>query len=266
MLNYAGATPSTAPSPVEVEVLDGRTADLPGWQVCGFELLDHASRVSCWDDDDEIAAVHHLEIEDLARDLTGCDHAMVSSHIKRNPYQASRHPDLGPIRFVHSDFASGHLDLVRRQFRAAIDDGSPLVAPRHAALADAVEQARRVMIVQFWRNLGPPKMDLPLALCDARTVRPDDVRPFVVSDYAGAGGGAFEALAVVAPDEPGRHRWYTFPEMDADEAITFRTFDSDIARAGGTFFTPHCAFRDPEVPLGKPARSSIELRATCLFD
>ena len=94
-------------------MLDGRTADLPGWEECGFELLGHASRVSCWDDDDEIAAVHHLEIEDLARDLTGCDHAMVSSHIKRNPERASRHPDLGPIRFVHSDFASGHLDLVR---------------------------------------------------------------------------------------------------------------------------------------------------------
>ena len=264
-LNYTGSTRSAAPSPVEVEVLDGRVADLPGWAVCGFELLPHVSRVACWDDDDEIVAVHHPEVEDLARELTGCDHAMVSGHIKRNPDQANRHQDLAPIRFVHSDFASGHADVIRRSFRAAIEDPAAVPARRHAALADAVEHARRLMIVQFWRNLGPPKMDLPLALCDVRTVRPDDARPFVVADYAGAGGGAFEALAVVAPTDPGRHRWYTFPEMSADETIAFRTYDSDVVRAGGTFFTPHSAFRDPDVLLGEPARSSIELRATCLF-
>jgi hypothetical protein len=264
-LNYTGATPAAAPSSVEVDVLDGRVADLPGWEVCGFELLPHVSRVACWDDDDEIVAVHHPEVEGLARALTGCDHAMVSGHIKRNPDQAIRHEDLAPIRFVHSDFASGHADVIRRSFRAAIESSGADLAPRDAARADAVEHARRLMILQFWRNLGPRKMDLPLALCDARTVRPDEARPFVVADYAGAGGGAFEALAVLAPADPGRHRWYTFPEMGADETIAFRTYDSDVVRAGGTFFTPHSAFRDPDVALGQPARSSIELRATCLF-
>ena len=135
---------------------------------------------------------------------------------------------------------------------------------RHAVMVDTVEHARRIVVVQFWRNLGPPKMDLPLALCDTRTVRPEDARPFVVADYAG-GGGRFEALAVTAPAEPDRHRWYTFPEMTADETIAFRTYDTDIVSAGGTFFTPHTAFRDPQVAVGEPARSSIELRATCLF-
>jgi hypothetical protein len=102
-------------------------------------------------------------------------------------------------------------------------------------------------------------------LCDARSIGCDETRVFVVTDYAGAGGGAFEALAVRAPDPPDRHRWYTFPEMTADEVIAFRTYDTDLVRRGATYFTPHSAFRDPDVPLGAPARSSIELRATCLF-
>jgi len=262
-LNYS-ASSSLPATPIEVDVLDGRDADLPGWTVCGFELMRHPSRVRDWDHDDEIVAVHYPEVEDLARRLTGCDHAMVSSHIRRNPGQAARHPDLAPIRFVHSDFAPGHDDLIRRGFREAVEDPAVEVPPRHAAMADTVEHARRVVVVQFWRNLGPPRMDLPLALCDARTVRPDDARPFVVADYAG-GGGQFEALSVAAPAEPDRHRWYAFPEMTADEVIAFRTYDSDIVSAGGTFFTPHTAFRDPAVALGEPARSSIELRATCLF-
>ena len=48
--------------------------------------------------------------------------------------------------------------------------------------------ARRLVILQFWRNLGPAKMDLPLAFCDARTVPKSEVRAFPVSNYAGNGG------------------------------------------------------------------------------
>ena len=32
--------------PIEVEICDGRTADLPGWQECGFELVPHSSAAS----------------------------------------------------------------------------------------------------------------------------------------------------------------------------------------------------------------------------
>jgi hypothetical protein len=264
-LNYAALDPDGPPVPTDVEVLDGRVANLPGWTVCGFELLQHVSAVSSWDDDDAIATVHYPELEELARELTGCDHAMVSNHIKRNPERAARHQDLAPIRFVHSDFASGHADLIRRSYRQAVNDGPVTALTRSALTADIVDDARRIVVLQFWRNLGAAKMDLPLALCDARSVGPSETRAFVVTNYAGAGGGDFEALAVLAPDEGASHAWYTFPQMNADEVIAFRTYDTDLVAAGRTFFTPHSAFRDPDVPLGEPARSSIELRAICLF-
>ena len=57
---------------VEVEIHDGRLADLPSWAECGFRLLAHHSNVTDWTDDEEIAAVHYAEVEALARDLTGC--------------------------------------------------------------------------------------------------------------------------------------------------------------------------------------------------
>ncbi len=47
--------------------------------------------------------------------------------------------------------------------------------------------------------------------------------------------------------------------------MAFRTYDSDLVKGGGTYFTPHSAFRDPSVEVGRPARSSIELRASCLW-
>ena len=50
------------------------------------------------------------------------------------------------------------------------------------------------------------------------------------------------------------------------QVVAFRTYDSDRVADGRPYWTPHSAFRDPEVPLGRPARSSIEARATCLFN
>jgi hypothetical protein len=86
-----------------------------------------------------------------------------------------------------------------------------------------------------------------------------------VTDYAGSGSN-FDALGIVVPEVPSRHEWYTFSELSQDELLAFRTYDTDLVRDGKTWFTPHSAFRDPEVAIGEPARTSIELRATCLFD
>jgi len=261
--NFAARQGELTGVTVEADVHDGRVADLPAWQDCGFELVSHPSAVTTWDDDD-VAAVHHGEMEALARTMTGCDVALVSNHIKRGPEHAQRHQDLAPIAFVHSDFAVGYDDLVRGAYRADPREGSMRALERNGVTADDVERASRLVILQFWRNLGPAKMDFPLGFCDARTVTPDDTRPIPVSDYAGSGVD-FNALAVLAPTDPDTYRWYAFPEMQPDETVAFRTYDTELVERGKTWFTPHSAFRDPDVEVGKPARSSIELRAICLW-
>jgi hypothetical protein len=264
-LNFASRRQDLMGQSVEVDIHDGRTADLPRWQDCGFELVAHPSAVSSWDDDDELIDVHHREMEELARAMTGCDVALVSSHIKRSPEHARQHEDLAPISFVHSDFAIGYDRLVRQSYVRPDRDGATRALERNGTTADDVARASRLVILQFWRNLGPAKMDLPLAFCDARTVTPADSRPIPVSDYAGTGID-FEALAVLGPVEPDQYRWYVFPEMQPDETVAFRTYDSDLVARGETWFTPHSAFRDPTVEIGRPARSSLELRAICLYE
>ena len=79
------------------------------------------------------------------------------------------------------------------------------------------------------------------------------------------GGFDFEALGVMKPPDPDDHRWYAFDELRADEVIAFRTYDSDRVGTDLPYWTPHSAFRDPDVALGRPSRSSIELRATCVY-
>lgn len=251
------------PAPIEVAIRDGRTADLPGWEECGFELVRHPSAVVDWFDSDEVAAVHHAEAEALAKEMTGADVALVSNHIKRNPDETRRHEQLSPITFVHSDFAAGHDGVIRRTYNED-NPGAMAAMARHGIAPDAVEGASRIVILQFWRNIGPPKMDFPLAFCDARTITVAETGAIHVENYAGT-GATFDALAVRAPDDPEAHAWYAFPELTAEEAVAFRTYDSDRVAAGDVWFTPHSAFHDPEVEPGRPARSSIELRATCAW-
>ena len=264
-LNYLSSVGPEGPAdhPTEVDILDGRTSALGGWQLCGFDLVEHQPSVVDWGDDAEIAEVHHGEMEKLARDLTGATVALVSSHIRRSPDDARRHQQLSPIPFVHSDFAAGHIEFIRRAYREPTEAALKALA-RNGVEPTVVGEAGRVVVLQFWRNLGPARMDYPIAFCDARTVGPEEARSFRVTDYAGT-GATFDALGVVEPDDAAKHGWYAFPELTPAEVVAFRTYDTALVDAGRTFFTPHSAFRDPEVEVGDPARSSIELRATCLF-
>jgi len=263
-LNFAARSGEFVAEPTELDILDGRAADLPGWESCGFELRSHPTAASSWDDD-ELTAVLHQEMEELARQMTGCDAALVSNHIKRGPEHAAQHQDLAPIAFVHSDFAAGYDDLVRQSFQQPDREGSMRALERNGVTAADVAAASRLVILQFWRNTGPAKMDFPLAFCDARTVTPADTRPIPVTDYAGSGVD-FEALAVLGPTDASPYRWYAFPELQSDETVAFRTYDTELVARGETWFTPHSAFRDPDVEIGRPARSSIELRAICLYE
>ena len=267
-INYVPGAGSGSPAgrrrASEVEIFDGRQADLPGWQDCGFELVEARSGVEDWLDDEQVAQIHYPEVEELAKKMTGADAALVSNHIKRSPDTAKKHSQLSPITFAHSDFAAGHADIIRNSYRGERPLGAKALA-RNGITADAVETAPRIVILQFWRNLGPAKMDFPLAFCDIRTVTLDHARAFHVKNYAGT-GATFDALGVSpAGDDEDPHRWYVFPEMEPTEAVAFRTYDTDRVRDGEIYFTPHTAVRDPEVEVGKPARFSVELRATCLY-
>jgi hypothetical protein len=54
------------------------------------------------------------------------------------------------------------------------------------------------------------------------------------------------------------HRWCYFPNMTRDEALVFKTNDS---QPGEPHHVPHTAFNDPTCPPGVAPRNSIEMRA-----
>src|SRR5439155_23402190 len=120
-----------------------------------------------------------------------------------------------------------------------------------------VEQLMRTRfdIINYCKPIRAPVQKAPLAVCDARTI---DLGDFVPSDlrYRDRTGEVYSLR--FSPT----HAWFYFPEMQADEAMLLKCFDSDRSCAR---FTAHSAFDDQGSRADAPARESIEVRTLAFF-
>ena len=121
--------------------------------------------------------------------------------------------------------------------------------------ADALLK-RRFAIVQVWRPIRHPVESFPLAMCDARTISPDDL---VISErrYPNRIGQTY--AITYNPN----HKWFWFPRMRREEAIVFKVFDS--MKDGRARWGAHTAFDDPTSPPNARPRESIEIRTLAFF-
>lgn len=249
---------------VNVSIGNGRQAlaELP-FVESGFTLLSAPSQVKDWRDEQQVARVHRSEIEQLARQQSGCEEVLVYPPLVRSPDTARHQQDYAPIEFVHSDFTDDYRSMISSPERPYHRFIEKLLGEKQLTL-DALQTARRIVMLQFWRNIGALRPDYPLALCDARTVSKSQLTAFLVPEYGGE-PLAFETFAGLVPENPSQHAWYTFPDLCVDEVVMLRTYDSELADSDQAFWTLHSAFRDPNVPDPAPRRESVEMRALCLF-
>ena len=113
----------------------------------------------------------------------------------------------------------------------------------------------RFAVLNVWKPSRGPVEKNPLAVCDAQTLCPPD---FVPTDlrYRARSGEVYSLHFSEA------HRWYYFLNMQADEALLLKCFDSALDRA---CFTAHTAFEDENSPSDAPARESIDVRTLAFF-
>jgi hypothetical protein len=146
-----------------------------------------------------------------------------------------------PVRFVHNDYTE-------RSAPQRVHDLLGAAAPGLLAA--------RYLFINVWRPLRGPVRDMPLAVCDAASLAPDD---FVATDlrYRERTGEVYSVR-----HRP-RHRWFYLSLMQPDEVLLLKCFDS--AADGRARYTAHSAFRDPGAGEDVPARRSIEVRTAAFF-
>lgn len=211
----------------------------------GFQLVSHTSAVTDFADREQVSRIHMHEIEELVQAQTKADFVHVGApgllRFSEKSGKAGSLNNSMPARFAHIDIS----DATAQAFAERGANGRPYLRCAHYNL---------------WRAISPPPQDVPLAFCDARSLSPQDlIAADAVFDEPGKPEWSFEGLVVA--HNPA-HRWHWFSQMTIDEAVLFKTNDSDPAHA---HHVPHVAFDLPGCPANAPPRVSIEMRATAYW-
>jgi hypothetical protein len=231
--------------PAEVEITDARGMDMDLDRE-GFMLVEHKSAVEDLTDLDAVTEIHTNEIADLLKQVTGCDHVdMFGRGILRFSERLGEneaHDNSHPARFVH-------VDMSKEAAAEARDKGAP-----------AGKTVVRSAQYNVWRALSGAPQDVPLGLCSYPSVQPQDlIECDAIFDSPGAPEWSFGNYVIAYNPT---HRWYYYSNMRPDEAIVFKTSESDPARAQ---LMPHGAFDNPLAPADSPPRVSLEMRGTCYW-
>jgi hypothetical protein len=209
----------------------------------GFMLVRLLSAASDLHDAGAVRDVYYREVERLVEGVTGATRVMAFDHNLRSAALAGRGENgvQGPVRYAHNDYTerSGP-QRVRDLF--AGEEGEALLRKRFA-------------VINVWKPMRGPVRNAPLAVCEAGSIRPGDLVPTDLN-YRDRTGEVYSLSF-----NP-QHRWFYYPNMQADEAMLLKCYDSDANRAR---FTAHTAFDDPSAPADAPPRESIEVRTLAFF-
>jgi hypothetical protein len=230
--------------PRVVPIVDARTAaEPPGLAREGLALFECVTGVTDFRDTAQLTQIYPHEIQRFMLEQTGADAVVIMGRAvlrfgERSPEAGSR-DNSNAARLVHIDTS----DSAAVQFAKAS-------APNDK------RAIRRIAQHNIWRTFSGPPQDVPLAVCDARSVAETDlVLADAMFDREGKVEWSLEALLLRYNPA---HRWFFFSDMTPDEVLVFKRHDTDLSEP---HFVPHSAFSDPRAPADCIPRASVEMRS-----
>lgn len=284
---WEGVDLEARPMPVR-DARGPEAAKRPALARNGFEMLARPLGNPDLDflDHEHVVRRYYPQCAEIVREATGASFAAAFDHNVRSAAGKTGRRRIrggqqvqGPARVVHGDYtltsAPQRLrDLARPAtgndtLRTVLAEGDSLLDP---AEVDHALTAGRFAIINVWRNIAhEPVAAHPLALCDAESVRPEDLVVFEIHYQDRIGENYFAKPA-------DGHRWCFYPRLTRDEVLLITQWDSAgaLARSDGArgdggggdgpcTFSFHSAFDDPATPPDAPDRWSIEVRCAVLF-
>lgn len=206
----------------------------------GFTLLKHRTDVDFADAED-VKRRWYPEACRLVRELTGASEVFAFLGILRG----------GEEKLGGGPALSAHVDFNEPALRNWVER----LAPDRAAEL----KGRRLVNINLWRGVRPVRTS-PLAVCDVRSVEKSDFMLVRLGEAPPPPGPVPGGLNMAWNP---KHRWCYFPDMEPDEVIAFRLYDTgnDAWQMAG-----HTAIVDPSAAPDAPARMSYELRTIAVLD
>jgi hypothetical protein len=230
----------------EVSIADARELLPPAsLENEGFQLCAHASDVKDFYALDTQRETYESEITALVLAVLGASEAMVFDHTLRSDSAHVRgaRTTREPASVIHNDYTDASAEKRLRD-----------LLPEETARE---RLKNRFAIINVWRSVAGPVLNSPMTCCDASTVSPGDL---VASERRAQERVGELELVLWNPV----HRWYYFAEMEGDEVLLLKTFDS--ATDGRARRCIHTAFDNPLALQDAPPRERIESRLLVFFD
>lgn len=241
--NYTPEIRTQKLAAIPVDFTDARSlAEPASIEREGFELHRHPIGTYDWHDQDWIDRVYVPRSVELIRDVTGAP--FVTPFLEgMTMIRDSGNPEFPPA----ADFV--HFDQSRISVRQFVDMAAAEAAPKRYP---------RVQLFNLWRVTSPPPQDVPLALCDQRSVDEQDW-VFGKTVEPGMDEGVPYTTSMFNPAQ----KWHYFPDLTSDDVIVFKQYDSRLDAPMGCL---HGAFAWPEELPGAVPRASMELRIFAFYE
>jgi hypothetical protein len=226
---------------VEVRIHDADSfASPPRVDVEGFCRVPHKVDLAALADSQDAQAAYRNTLLPLLQEVSNADELVIA------PFCVIRRQAMSRIRTdikesLGADFA--HWDVTDLGFEQVTD---------HFYARPSKPGVRRRALYNTWKLLSEAPTNLPLAMCDARSVGPADVV---------AGGAYFPSVDSIVDTgffhRNDHFRWVYYSKLTSDDLLIFKQFDTDATQPK---MVPHSAFNDPSAPVGAAPRISIEAR------
>lgn len=211
----------------------------------GFQLVPQdVSAVKDFYDDEQVRSVYHPLVKALLKKhIPGTKRVEIFDDTRRSASNTIRSDRKvrEPSANVHNDYTpASAMKRLRLFFETEY--------PNESVDDDLLQNCSGWCIVNVWRSIHGPVWNYPMVLCNSMTVDEDDV--VAVERRSEQRRGEIQ-MSVYNPNQ----QWCYFPQMQMDEALLLKTFDSQ-----SNCRTIHSSFDDPTAPADSPPRESIETR------
>lgn len=254
--------------PYTVEIRDGYSIkEQFNLDSHGFILAEFRSRITDFFDKEQVDAIYPDEVVQVVMRLTGADRVAplgwmvrTSGDLSKFQHQTEGYTHRGgvqpPAGEAHVDMTPGRAEGIAGKIYAdCFPDGKPY---------------KRFIASSLWRVFSPSPQDWPLAVCEGGSVGDDEGTPntmFIVDKLPdretmlAAIPGEDKAMAADIFHFNPAHRWWYFSDMNRDQVLLFKFYDSDHNKA---WRVPHTSFHDTSLP-DTVIRESIEFRTIAYF-
>lgn len=224
----------------------------------GFQLARHNSAYLGERDKSTLARDYHKEMAIFLKEYLGASTVLASAGsallVRYGARLVGRHQFEWPTDIIDDRIPAsfGHVDYY------------PDVALGSAQAMGAPEDYERFMLVQTWRAVSGAPQDVPLAICDRRTLDDADLSPrtgILAPENAPGMDDPFFTIAGIHHNPA--QQWHYYPDMEPDEVLLFTGFDS--AHEDG-WKVGHGAFDNRHTDPGGIARISFEARFYAFFN